>query len=134
MKIYIVSSWKNQHAVEMITEHLRSSSHNVVSFIEKAVCDEGWLEIKFDVDAWIASDDGKRKFQYDLEGATKSNLVIYIGPSGTDAWAEVGAAWASGRPIFGLWSKGEPVGLMRRMVYWYHDYRDLLKAIEDYSK
>ncbi len=130
MKIYIASSWKNQHAVEMLTNLLRQKGCEVISFVEKAVCDEGRSEIKFDVERWIASDDGKRKFQYDLDGATKSNLVIYIGPSGTDAWAEVGAAWASGVPIWGLHSKGEQAGLMRRMVNWYFGYEELVEAVE----
>ena len=130
MNIYIASSWRNQHAVEMLTDLLRSLGHTVHSFIEKAVCDEGRSEIKFDVEAWIDSKDGDEKFQYDTSGATKSHLVIYIGPSGTDAWAEVGAAWAAGVPISGLWAKGEPAGLMRKMVYWFTDYRELLKTIK----
>lgn len=130
MKIYIASSWKNQHAVEMFTDILRNLGHEVLSFIEKAVCDEGRSEIKFDVEAWINSKDGDDKFQYDTSAATKSDLVIYIGPSGTDAWAEVGAAWAAGVPISGLLAKGEPAGLMRKMVYWFTDYRELLKTIK----
>ena len=134
MNIYIASSWRNQHAVEMLTDLLRSLGHEVHSFIEKAVCDEGRSEIKFDVEAWIDSKDGDEKFQYDTAGATKSHLVIYIGPSGTDAWAEVGAAWAAGVPISGLWAKGEQAGLMRKMVYWFTDYRELLKTIQPVKK
>lgn len=134
MKIYIASSWRNQHAVEMLTDHLRASGHEVISFVEKAVCDEGRSEIKFDVEKWIHSKNGTDKFDYDTKGACHSQLVIYIGPSGTDAWAEIGAAWASGVRILGLWSKGEPAGLMRHMVEWYCDYRCLLDVIKsDYS-
>lgn len=129
MKIYIASSWKNQHAVEMLTDMIRELGHEVHSFVEKAVCDEGRSEIKFDVEKWIESNDGANKFDYDLEGVTKSDLVIYIGPSGTDAWAEVGAAWASGKPIIGLWAKGEQAGLMRRMVTWFGDFREILKYL-----
>ena len=128
MKIYIASSWRNQHAVEMLTDMLRSLGHTVKSFVEQAVESEG-RDLKLDVEAWLESADSDRKFTCDTEGATKSDLVIYIGPSGTDAWAEVGAAWASGVPISGLWAKGEPAGLMRKMVYWFTDYRELLKTI-----
>ncbi len=131
MKIYIASSWKNQHAVEMLTDLLRVRGHEVVSFVEQAVCAEGrGQNLKFDVNKWIESKAGKKKFEYDTEGATKSDLVIYIGPSGTDAWAEVGAAWASGKPIIGLWAKGEQAGLMRRMVTWCGDFREILKALD----
>jgi len=129
LKIYIASSWKNQHAVEMLTDILRAKGHEIVSFVEKAVNDEGRTEIKFDFVQWINSSDGDEKFVYDLNGAMGSNLVIYIGPAGTDAWAEVGAAYGARVPIFGLWAKGEPAGLMRKMVRWFADYRALVDAI-----
>lgn len=34
MKIYIASSWKNQHGVEMLTKLLREKNHTVVSLNE----------------------------------------------------------------------------------------------------
>ena len=126
MRIYIASSWKNQHAVEMLTENLELSGHEVVSFVREAKSTEKVLELK-DKDAWIESESGEQKFFFDLDGACRSDLVIYVGPSGTDAWAEVGAAWASRVPIVGLWAKGEQAGLMRRMVAcWFGDFRELL--------
>lgn len=129
MKIYIASSWKNQHAVELLTQQLRLYGHEVLSFVEKAVNDESRTGIKFDFEEWIYSDDGMEKFKFDIEGATTSDLVIYIGPAGTDAWAEVGAAYGSGIPVFGLYAKGEPSGLMRHMVKWFTNYRDILHGI-----
>ncbi len=134
MKIYIASSWKNQHAVEMLTDYLRLVGHEVLSFVEKAVSDEGRQNIKFDFEEWIYSKDGWDKFRYDTNGATKSDLVIYIGPSGTDAWAEIGAAWGSGIRVFGLWAKDEPSGLMRHMVDWFTNFRELLKAVSYLTK
>ena len=131
MKIYIASSWKNQHAVEMMTVLLRNQGHEVISFIEKAIEGEGRPDLQFDISEWISSSDGLRKFNYDTNGAMYSDLIIYIGPSGTDAWAEVGAAYSRGISIYGLWAKGEPAGLMRRMVSWFTDYRKLLEAIPD---
>ena len=41
VRIYIASSWKNQHAVEMLTDLLRKAGHEVVSFVDKAVAAEG---------------------------------------------------------------------------------------------
>lgn len=91
--------------------------------------------IPLDFDKWIASERGAISFEYDLLGATTSDLVIYIGPSGIDAWAEVGAAFACGIPIYGLWAKGEQAGLMRRMVsLWFTDYRELLKACDNFKR
>lgn len=115
----------------MFTDILRAKGHEVISFVEKAVCDEGRAALAFDVVKWINSPDGHEKFLYDTAGATKSDLVVYIGPAGTDAWAELGAAWGSGVPIVGLWAKSEPAGLMRKMVTWFTDYRELIKSIGD---
>ena len=131
MKVYLASSWKNMHAVEMLTHELRYRGHTVVSFIEEACIRE--RRGVFDINEWIKSDDGLAKFKFDTNGATTSDLVIYVGPSGTDAWAEVGAAWASKVPVYGLYAKGEPAGLMRRMIKWFHCYRDLLEAVEKLS-
>lgn len=83
-----------------------------------------------DFTEWVWSERGENSFKYDTQGAMKSGLVIYVGPSGCDAWAEVGAAYASGVPILGLQAKGEQVGLMRRMVkHWCKDFEELLELV-----
>lgn len=130
MKIYIASSWKNYHGVELLTWHLEKAGHEVLSFVRKAVADEGRTNLKFDVEAWIMSESGADKFAYDVISATTADLLIYLGPSGVDAWAEVGAAYASGVPIYALWTKGEQAGLMRRMAAWFKDVFELLEAVE----
>jgi len=84
---------------------------------------------KLDFDEWVSSPEGQDKFVYDTSSATTADLLIYISPSGPDAWAEVGAAWAHGVPIFGLWAKSESIGLMRKMVMWSPHYDDLLRAV-----
>lgn len=139
MKIYIASSWKNQHCVELLTATLRRMNHEVLSFVENnhgetnpnaphAATDADGKEIPFE--QWCYGERGQRSFDYDTIGATTADVVIYIGPSGCDAWAEVGAAWASKRTILGLWAKGEQSGLMRRMVHqWFNDFTKLLAAI-----
>ena len=133
-KIYIASSWKNQHAVEMLTTLLRDRGYEVVSFVETNFYELATVQ-KIGLDAWIASENGFKAFEYDTNGATKTNLVIYIAPSGKDAAAEVGAAWASGVPVIGLWAKGEDFGLMRRMITkWYDRHLDLLCEIEKHFK
>jgi len=131
MKLYIASSWKNQHAVEMLTDILRANGHEVVSFVEAAAKDSDRKDGSFDFEKWIHSDDGRDRFSYDTNGATTSDMVIYIGPSGTDAWAEVGAAWSALVPVVGLWAKGEQSGLMRYMVQWYNDYREIVQFVNE---
>lgn len=132
MKIYIASSWKNQHAVELLTAALRGAGHEVKSFVEQEGSAGHFAKLPFD--EWVDSSDGLECFEYDTSGATDSDLVIYIGPSGIDAWAEIGAAWSRGVNIVGLWGKGEQVGLMRRMIgTWFPNYRDLLAWLAEWG-
>ena len=131
LTIYIASSWRNQHAVEMLTRLLRECGHEVRSFVEN---NNGECTKRMPFDEWAESEEGRRSFKYDTNSAMNSDLVIYIGPSGTDAWAEVGAAWASGVPVMGLWAKGEPAGLMRRMVEWKKGVDHLLAGVKLYAK
>jgi len=132
MKIYIASSWKNQHGVEMLTALLRQSGHEVISWVENNYGENHNHVTKiFPFEEWVNSTDADQSFLFDTDGATQSDLVIYYGPSGKDACAELGAAWASGVKILGLYAKGEDIGLMRKMVsIWFERYTDLLKHID----
>lgn len=133
MKIYVASSWKNQHAVEMLTEKLRTAGHSVASFVENNFDEDHGPDQPMDFERWVTTPKAYDAFLYDTQGATRSDLVIYIGPSGCDAWAEVGAAWASGTEILGLWAKGEQIGLMRHMVAWHRRVPELLQCVEELS-
>lgn len=129
MKIYIASSWKNQHAVEMLTAALRQKGHTVLSFVENNYGENhSWIK-PMPFDEWMKTEASERAFAYDTGGAMNSDLVIYIGPSGKDAAAEMGMAFAKNIPIMGLWAKGEDFGLMRKCINWYERYEDLLSAI-----
>lgn len=131
MKIYIASSWKNQHGVEMLTALLREKDHEVISWIENCNL-EGKQGLEFE--KWIKTEQADESFSFDTDGATQSDLVIYYAPSGKDACAELGAAWATGVPIIGLYAKGEDLGLMRKMVRrWYGRYTELLEAVEAFE-
>lgn len=135
MKIYIASSWRNQHAVEMLTALLRDNHHEVVSWVENNYGeDHNHVTKKFSFEEWVTSPEANQSFQFDTDGATKSDLVIYLGPSGKDACAEVGAAWASGVPVIGLYAKGEDIGLMRKMMaQWCFRYTDVINSVQEYQ-
>lgn len=131
MRVYIASSWKNQHAVELLTARLREiSGVEVLSFVENNHGEGHSAEKPMPFEDWVRTDQADRSFRYDIRGATSSDLVIYIGPSGTDAWAEVGAAYQAQIPLHGLWAKGEPAGLMRKMVEWHSCWSDLVEVVE----
>jgi hypothetical protein len=113
----------------MLTALLRDKGHTVLSFVENNHGEGHGAEKPIPFEEWVRTTKAEQSFVYDTDGATKSDIVVYIGPSGTDAWAEVGAAWAAGVPIIGLWAKGEQAGLMRKMVVWCNSYQELLDAI-----
>lgn len=134
MKIYIASSWKNQHAVEMLTALLRDLDHHVLSFVENNHGEGHSAEKSIPFEEWVLTAEADRSFAYDTTGATTSDIVIYISPSGKDAAAEVGMAWAKGIPIIGLSAKGEDFGLMRKMMTaWVHHYQDVLALVQDHQ-
>jgi len=132
MIVYIASSWKNQHAVELLTDSLRKLGCEVRSFVENNYGEGHGPDKPVNFEEWVKSKNADSSFEYDTKGATTSDLVIYVGPSGTDAWAEVGAAWARGVPVWGLWAKGEQAGLMRKMVsVWFDRVGVLLDRMRD---
>lgn len=135
MRIYIASSWKNQHAVEMLTTLLRDRGHEVMSWVENNYGEShNHVTKKFDFETWVNTRESDQSFYFDTNGATQSDLVIYLSPSGKDAAAEVGAAWACGVPVLGLYSKGEDFGLMRKMIrVWFERYVDLLNYIAKFK-
>lgn len=136
MKIYIASSWKNQHGVEMLTALLREKGHEIISWIENNYGEEhNHVTKKFVFEEWVISEASDQSFHFDTTGATSSDLVIYYGPSGKDACAEMGAAWAAKVPILALYAKGEDLGLMRKMAMgWYFRYTEILTAVEEFEK
>lgn len=130
MRIYIAASWKHQHAVEMLTERLESAGHVVLSWLREGRPEEAFLSRR-ELAHFINSDEGRRVFDFCANSATGCDLVIYLGPSGCDAWAEVGAAYGRGLPVLGLLAKSEEVGLMRHMVRsWHRSVSELLEAVE----
>lgn len=119
MRIYIAASWKHQHAVEMLTERLEASGHTVLSWLREGRPEEAFLSRR-ELEHFIYSPEGRRVFDFCALSATGGDLVIYLGPSGCDAWAEVGAAYGRGVPVLGLMAKSEDVGLMRLMIRSWH--------------
>lgn len=136
MNIYIAASWKHQHAVEMMTFLLRDKFPGITiwSFVENNY-GEGHSAIKpMPFEDWVKTEKAVQSFKYDTTSASTADLVIYIGPSGKDAAAEVGIAWAKGVRIIGLYAKGEDFGLMRKLIHpWFERYSEVLKYVADHK-
>lgn len=130
MRIYIAASWKHQHAVEMLTERLENAGHEILSWLREGRPEEAFLSRR-ELAGFIYSAEGRRIFEFCVNSAMKADLVIYLGPSGCDAWAEVGAAHGSGVRILGLLAKNEEVGMMRHMVdVWCDSVGELMAEVE----
>lgn len=128
MRVHIASSWRNRAAVEMLTHLLRGDGHDVFSFVEYAE-ETGEIQFVGDEEEWIETESAGNAFEANLEAATRRDVVVYIGPSGVDAWTEVAAAFVRGIPVVGIWAKSEPAGLCRRMVEWVDSYTDVLNRL-----
>ena len=134
MKIYIAASWKHQHAVEMLTNLLEERGHTILSWLREGRPEEAFLSKK-DLDNFIKSEVGKQVFDFCVTSVKSADLIIYVGPSGCDAWAEIGAAYGLGKPIFGLLAKSEDVGMMRHMIIeWFQSVTALLENVDKFSK
>jgi len=140
MKIYIASSWKNQHAVEMLTSILRGNNHEVISWIENNYEENHAPDIKFDFEQWVNSDQSNMSFEFDTHGAATCDLFIYVGQAGKDAAAECGICYGQrfkGKtiPMLALWSKSEDFGLMRKMFdMWFSRHQDLINYIQQFLR
>jgi hypothetical protein len=128
MKIYIASSWKHRHGVEMLTQILRDQKHEVASWIENC-----FGEVK-DFETWVNTPDAEKSFEFDTNGVITSDLVIYYGNAGKDACVEIGIAYGRKIPILGLYAKGEDLGLMRKIIpEWFKSFTELLNAVAIYE-
>jgi hypothetical protein len=137
MKIYIASSWKNQHAVEMLTLMLRRKDLAVISWVENSYGENhNHVTKKFDFETWVNSPESDQCFEFDTHGAMECDIFIYLGNAGKDAAAECGICYGqrlAGKtiPMYALFSKGEDFGLMRKMFdFWFERYEDLIERIE----
>lgn len=130
MKIYIASSWKNQHSVEMLTALLRERGHEVKSWVEQNYGEGYGAQKPMNFELWVHTESAQKSFDFDTTGAMECDTLIYIGPAGKDAAAECGMAYAKGVRMLALYAKGEDFGLMRKMFSrWYDHYTELLSDI-----
>ena len=129
MDIYIAASWQQAAAVDLLAARLRDMGHTVFAFTEQP-----GQPVQPPPPGWHESPAGYRVWCADMQACVGADLVLYIG-GGCDAWAEVGAAWAVGVPVLGLRTKGEAVGIQRRMIMrWCGTVAELLAGVADVAR
>ncbi len=130
--VYIAASWKHQHAVDLLTKLPRSlGGVQVLSFVENNFSIGTAETHSMSFEEWVRSKYGAAAFAFDTRGAMKSDLVVYLAPSGKDAAAECGMAYGAGVPLVMLYAKGEDFGNNRHMFkHVFNSINELVPFVE----
>lgn len=135
LKIYIASSFRNLHAVHMLTDRLQEAGHSVLDWTAFAPpLPEGMRpEERRSV---LDSDSRGQIFEFCTGASGGADLVIYLGESGQDAACEVGIAFNAGVPVYGLGGPLEAPGLIlsRAVSRWFGKVPELLAAVEAFAE
>ena len=130
MKIYIASSFKNLHGVHLLRNELAKRGHTVLdwSALAPPLPDDMPLDARR---ALLDSDERGEIFDFCEQACQEADTVIYMGPAGQDAAAEVGIAYASNVRVLGLAGPLEAPGLIlsRCVSQWFANIGDLLAAV-----
>jgi hypothetical protein len=131
LSVYIASSARNLHAVELLYRALRNRGHKALDWTRLAppLPDSMPLEERR---AALDADERGEIFRFCAETCGRADLVIYLGPAGQDAACEVGMAYVSGVPVIGLRGTLEAPGLIltRAVTCWVAGMRGLFEAVE----
>jgi hypothetical protein len=132
--IYIASSARNIHAVQLLRDVFREKGHTVIdwTFFALPLPTSMSPEERRTV---LDSDERGEIFEVCARACASVDLVIYIGPSGQDAACEVGMAYAAGVPVYGLRGHLEAPGtiLSKAVNVWFTDYNILVSAVDTYA-
>ena len=131
LEIYIASSFRNLHAVQMLAVSLREAGHTILDWTRLAPPIRNNMPMP-ERKALLDSDERGEIFDFCRAACGSADLVIYIDPAGQDAACEVGMAAASGILVFGLSSPLDAPGLIlsRAVSQWFTSVGALLAAVE----
>lgn len=130
LTLYIASSFRNVHAVAMLSQRLAASGHTVLDWTKKAPPLAADMPIQ-ERRALLDSDERGDTFRFCVHACARADLLIYLGPAGQDAACEVGIAFNAGVPAYGLRGKLEAPGLIltRAVTRWFDNVDDLLASL-----
>ena len=131
MKIYIASSFKNLHGVHLLRNQLSRLGHTVLdwSALAPPLPDGMPPETRRTL---LDSDERGEIFDFCARACREADLLIYLGPAGQDAAAEVGIAYASGVKVYGVAGPLEAPGLIltRCVDTWFNRVEPLLQKLQ----
>lgn len=131
MNIYIASSARNLHGVQLLRDALIERGHNILDWTALAPPLPDHLspeERRLALD----SDERGEIFDFCAKACQEADVLIYLGPAGQDAACEVGLAYAAGVTTIGLAAPVEKPGLIlnRAVTYWAADVAACLARID----
>ncbi|UQZ90594.1 translation initiation factor 2 [Deltaproteobacteria bacterium Smac51] len=135
MKIYIASSARNLHGVQLLRDALTERGHHILDWTALAPPLPDHLSPE---ERRLALDSDERGdiFAFCSKACMEAEALIYLGPAGQDAACEVGMAYAAGVPTIGLAAPTEKPGLIlnRAVRFWASDVQACLEIIDRIKK
>lgn len=132
MNIYIASSFRNMNAVLLLRDALTGMGHTVHDWTRHAPPVRNNMPMA-ERKALLDSDERGKIFEFCSGACGSVDLVVYLDPAGQDAACEVGIAWASGVPVFGVTSPLDAPGLVlnRCVGRWFDGFEPFFEAVQD---
>lgn len=134
LNIYIMSSFRNRAAVQLLTSQLTEMGHEVMDWTRLAPPIPSAVPVE-QRRRMLDADEYGDIFTFCVQAIGSMDLGIYLGESGQDAGAELGLAYGSGTPVLGLAGPLESPGtIVSGMVKrWCEDVKTLLCAVEGFA-
>ena len=131
VNIYIASSARNLHGVQLLRDALIERGHHILDWTALAPPLPDHLSPEERRSA-LDSDERGEIFDFCANACLRAEVLIYLGPAGQDAACEVGMAYASGVTTIGLAAPTEKPGLIlnRAIKFWAADVHMCLKIID----
>lgn len=135
MNIYIASSARNLHGVQLLRDALIARGHKILDWTALAPPLPDHLSPEERRQA-LDSDERGEIFDFCRRACLEADAMVYLGPAGQDAACEVGMAHAAGVPTIGLAAPTEKPGLIlnRAISYWAADVHICLDIVDQIQK
>ena len=143
MRIYVASSWRNEHQQEIVRA-LMIDGYTAYDFRHPEHGNEGfhWSEVDPEWQRWTPGQfrDGllhsvaEKGFELDFQAMKMSHACVLVLPSGRSSHLEAGWFCGAGRPVFVYIPEPVEPELMYRMATGiYLTIPDLIEGIEQLS-
>ena len=140
VKVYVASSWRNEHRQQAVVKDLRHVGHEVYDFRNPLREDLSfhWSDIDPEWKNWLPSDFrhalnhllAQEGFNSDMEAMEWADACVLVMPCGRSAHLEAGLFMGAGKPCLILLADGEPE-LMYKMAVLCLDIHEVQKALTE---